>query len=124
MGPTLSRPSGETVVVAVLDTGGTALSVSRKVAGRLDVNPEIRQVPVRVYGTSGWDRTAFLFPYLDIELAPGVGTSQRSVVVLNLDAPSALLGYEMGGIIGHQFLRDYVVRIDLMRSEVSLRPIG
>ncbi|NQW04115.1 MAG: aspartyl protease family protein [Acidobacteria bacterium] len=116
--------NGTTPVSFVLDTGGTALSVSRKVAGRLDVNPEIRQVPVRVYGTSGWDRTAFLFPYLDIELAPGVGTSQRSVVVLNLDAPSALLGYEMGGIIGHQFLRDYVVRIDLMRSEVSLRPIG
>lgn len=71
---------------------------------------------MNVYGTSGWDRTAFLLPFLDIELAPGVGTSQRSVAVLNLDAPSALLGDEMGGILGHEFLRHYVVRIDLERG--------
>ncbi len=54
---------------------------------------------------------------------PGVGTSQRSVVVLNLDAPSALLGFELGGILGHEFLRSYVLRIDLARAEVGLRPI-
>jgi len=113
-----------TPVSFVVDTGGTAVSVSRKVASRLDVNPDTRLVPARVFGTSGWDRGAFLLPYLDIEVAPGVGTSQRSVLVLNLDAPSALLGYEMGGILGHEFLRHYVVRIDLERSEVGLRPIG
>jgi hypothetical protein len=45
------------------------------------------------------------------------------VAVLNLDAPSALLGYEMGGIIGHGFLKDYVVRMDLERGEFALRPI-
>ena len=114
--------NGKTPVSLVLDTGGTAVTVSRKVAARLDVNPSTRLVPVHVYGTSGWDRTAFLLPFLDIELAPGVGTSQKSVTVLNLDAPSALLGYEMGGILGHEFLRHYFVRIDLERAEVGLRP--
>ena len=107
----------------ILDTGGTAVSVSRKVASRLPLDPDTRLVPVRVFGTSGWDRGAFLLPFVDLELAPGVGTSQRSVAVLNLDAPSALLGYEMGGIIGHEFLRHYLVRIDLERGEVGLRPI-
>ncbi len=107
----------------ILDTGGTAVSVSRKVASRLPLSPDTRLVPVRVYGTSGWDRGAFLLPFVDLELAPGVGTSQRSVAVLNLDAPSALLGYEMGGIIGHEFLKHYLVRIDLERGEVGLRPI-
>ena len=115
--------NGKTPASLVLDTGGTAVTVSRKVAGRLDVNPSTRLVPVHVYGTSGWDRTAFLLPFLDIELAPGVGTSQKSVAVLNLDAPSALLGYEMGGILGHEFLGHYLVRIDLERAEVGLRPI-
>lgn len=115
--------NGTTPVSLVLDTGGTAVSVSRKVASRLPVNPSTRLVPVNVFGTSGWDRTAFLLPFVDIELAPGVGTSQRSVAVLNLDAPSALLGYEMGGILGHEFLRHYVVRIDLERGEVGFRPI-
>lgn len=114
--------NGKTPVSLVLDTGGTAVSVSRRVASRLEVNPSTRLVPVHVYGTSGWDRGAFLLPYLEIELAPGVGTSQRSVAVLNLDAPSALLGYEMGGILGHEFLRHYFVRIDLGRGEVALRP--
>jgi predicted aspartyl protease/Flp pilus assembly protein TadD len=114
--------NGKTPVSLVLDTGGTAVTVSRKVAGRLDINPSTRLVPVHVYGTSGWDRTAFLLPFLDLELAPGVGTSQKSVTVLNLDAPSALLGYEMGGILGHEFLRNYFVRIDLERAEVGLRP--
>ncbi len=92
-------------------------------ASRLPLDPDTRLVPVRVFGTSGWDRGAFLLPFVDLELAPGVGTSQRSVAVLNLDAPSALLGYEMGGIIGHEFLRHYLVRIDLERGEVGLRPI-
>jgi predicted aspartyl protease/Flp pilus assembly protein TadD len=115
--------NGKTPVSLVLDTGGTAVTVSRKVASRLEVNPSTRLVPVHVYGTSGWDRTAFLLPFLEIALAPGVGTSQKSVAVLNLDAPSALLGYEMGGILGHEFLRHYIVRIDLERAEVGLRPI-
>jgi predicted aspartyl protease len=116
--------NGNTPATFVLDTGGTAVSVSRKLAGRLTVDPDVRKVPVLVYGTSGWDRGAFLLPFVELVLAPGVGTSQRSVAVLNLDAPSALLGYEMGGILGHGFLKDYIVRIDLERGEVGLRPIG
>jgi predicted aspartyl protease/Flp pilus assembly protein TadD len=114
--------NGTTPVSLVLDTGGTAVSVSRKVATRLPVSPNTRLVPVNVFGTSGWDRTAFLLPFIDIALAPGLGTSQKSVAVLNLDAPSALLGYEMGGILGHEFLRHYVVRFDIERGEVGFRP--
>lgn len=122
--PTVRGTINNMPVSFVIDTGGTAVSIGRMAAQRLDVAPDTRRVPARVYGTSGWDRTAFLLPFLEIALAPGVGTSQRSVVVLNLDAPSALLGFEMGGILGHEFLRHYVVRIDLARAEVGLRPIG
>jgi hypothetical protein len=77
-----------------------------------------------VYGTSGWDPTAYLLPYVDLFMAPGVGSSQRSVVVLNLDAPSMLLGFELGGILGHEFLSKYLVAIDLQRGYVGLRPRG
>jgi predicted aspartyl protease/Flp pilus assembly protein TadD len=104
-----------------IDTGGTAISLSRRVASRLET-PTARLVPVKVYGTSGWDPTAFLLPYVDLTVAPGVGSSQRSVAVLNLDAPSALLGFELGGILGHEFLSRYLVRIDLVRGFVGLRP--
>jgi len=43
------------------------------------------------------------------------------VVVLNLHRPSALLGFHIGGIIGHEFLSDYRVTLDLNRSVMKLR---
>ncbi len=113
--------NGSTPVNLAIDTGGTAISLSRRAAGRLET-PTARLVPAKVFGTSGWDPSAFLLPYVDVEVAPGVGSSQRSVVVLNLDAPSALLGFELGGILGHEFLSRFVVRIDLARGLVGLWP--
>lgn len=113
--------NGTMPVNLAIDTGGTAISLSRRVASRLET-PTARLVPARVFGTSGWDPSAFLLPYVDLLLAPGVGSSQSSVVVLNLDAPSAMLGFELGGILGHRFLSRYLVRIDLVRGEVGLQP--
>jgi predicted aspartyl protease len=115
--------NGSTPASFVIDTAGDATTLSRKVAGRLELDPAVRQVPARVYGSSGWDRGAFLLPFVDIELASGVGFEQRSIVVLNLDAPSALLGFEVGGIIGHELLSRYVVTIDLERGHVGLRAL-
>lgn len=105
----------------VVDTGGEAMSLGRTTAAQLDVSPAVRRVPVRVYGTSGWDNAAFLLPFVDIEFAKGATFDQASLVVLNLDAPSALLGFNIGGIIGHQFLGKYQVAIDLPRHEVRLQ---
>lgn len=105
----------------VVDTGGAATSVNLSVASRVMPLSEARRVPVRVYGMAGLDRGAFLMPFVDIEFGQDVGVARSSVVVLNLDAPSALLGFQLGGIIGHQFLSRYEVSIDLDRSEVGLR---
>lgn len=113
--------NGSVPVNLAVDTAGTSISLSRRVAGRLP-RPTARLVPAEVYGTSGKDDSAFLIPYVDLLLAPGAGTSQRSLVVINFDAPSALLGFELGGLIGHDFLRRYVVAIDLHRGFVGLRP--
>jgi len=44
-----------------------------------------------------------------------------SVVVLNLSTPSALLGYQVGGTVGHNFLSKYRVGIDLERSVLRLK---
>ena len=115
--------NGNTPAGFVLDTGGEATSLSRRVAGTLGMDPELRRVPAQVYGSSGWDRRAFLMPYVDIEFASGVGLQQRSVPVVNLDAPSALLGVNIGGIIGHELLSRYTLTIDLNRAEVGLEPI-
>jgi len=44
--------------------------------------------------------------------------------VLNLTAPSALLGFQLGGTIGHKFLSKYRVGIDLERSVLRLKATG
>jgi hypothetical protein len=107
----------------VLDTGGEVMVLSRSMSEQLGRDPEVRRVPLKVHGTSGWDPTAYMRPYVNLEFAKGVGLTQASVVVLNLGTPSSMLGIDLGGIIGHDFLSKYTVAIDLQRSVVGLEPI-
>jgi Flp pilus assembly protein TadD len=102
----------------VVDTGGEVVSISRSVFNRLDREP-VRRIPVRVYGVSGWDREAFVMPGLDVAFEH-VSLPNFSVIVLDLDAPSLLLGFDIGGIIGHKFLSKYLVTMDLQRSQLRL----
>jgi predicted aspartyl protease/Flp pilus assembly protein TadD len=104
----------------VLDTGSQATSLGRSLAADLPADPTVRRVPAQVYGRGGWDSTAFLMPYVDLEFARGVGFHQASMLVVRLDAPSWLLGFRIGGIIGDEFLRQYSMAIDLDKSTVGL----
>lgn len=102
----------------VVDTGGEVISLSRSTAEALRLEPP-RHIALKVYGTSGWDPTAFLLPGLHLSFEQ-VQLQNQAVVVLDLDAPSALLGFELGGIVGHKFLSKYRVTVDLARSEMRL----
>jgi len=73
-----------------------------------------------VYGTSGWDDDAFLMPGVDLAF-DRIHYQNFPVVVLNLDAPSALLGFQLGGIVGHKFLSNSRVGIDLEHSVLRLK---
>src|SRR6476620_1737240 len=103
----------------VVDTGGEVISISQATAGQMTDANAYRRIPLKVYGTSGWDKDAFLMPNVDLEFS-SIRFSKIPVVLLNLRAPSALLGYELGGIVGHKFLSKYRVSIDLDRSIVGL----
>jgi Flp pilus assembly protein TadD/predicted aspartyl protease len=106
----------------IVDTGGEVVSISEATAaatGRL--NGLTRRIALRVYGTSGWDRDAFLLPGVNLAFSNEIRYNNFAVVVLNLDTPSALLGYEVGGIVGHNFLKNYKVSIDLDRSMLGLK---
>jgi predicted aspartyl protease/Flp pilus assembly protein TadD len=115
--------AGTAAASFVLDTGGEVMVLSRSMSEQLGRDPEVRRVPLKVHGTSGWDPTAYMRPYVNLEFAKGVGLTQASVVVLNLGAPSSMLGIDLGGIVGHDFLSKYTVAIDLQRSVVGLEPI-
>ena len=102
----------------VVDTGGEVISISAGTANFLDTG-STRRIPLRVYGTSGWDGTAFLLPGVDLAFDQ-ISYENFSVVVLNLHRPSALLGFDIGGIVGHSFLKNYRVAFDLERSLLRL----
>jgi hypothetical protein len=103
----------------VVDTGGEVISFSRATVETLQMTP-VRRIPLKVYGTSGWDPDAFLLTGVNLAF-DRISLPNHAVVVLNLDAPSVLLGFDLGGIVGHKFLSRYEVGIDLQRSVVGLR---
>ncbi|HAK54881.1 MAG: retroviral-like aspartic protease family protein [Vicinamibacterales bacterium] len=107
----------------VVDTGGEVISISSQTASTLNYRPLVRRLPLRVYGSSGWDRDAFLLPGVNL-MFNSIAFPNYPVVVLNLRAPSALLGFQVGGIIGHTFLSRYRVAIDLERSVIRLQDVG
>ena len=106
----------------IVDTGGElGLVVSGRVAQGVNADPSLRRIPINVYGTAGRDKSAFVLPFVDIFFGRGVSLQQASVAVLNLDAPSWLLGIDIGGIVGHNFLSNYKVTFDLQRGELALQ---
>ena len=107
----------------VVDTGGEVISISQATATALDKPQTGRKIALRVYGTSGWDEDAFLMPGIDLAF-DAIHYRNFPVVVLNLDAPSALLGFQLGGIVGHKFLSKYRVGIDLERSVLHLKSVS
>ena len=115
----LRRLTSVAYLTFVVDTGGELISISQATAGQMTVANPYRRIPLKVYGTSGWDKDAFLMPNVDLEFN-SIRFSKIPVVVLNLRAPSALLGFQLGGIVGHKFLSKYRVSIDLVRSVVGL----
>jgi predicted aspartyl protease/Flp pilus assembly protein TadD len=115
----VGRVNGTHTATFVVDTGGEVISISQSTAGLIEPQPAARRIPLRVYGTSGWDKGAFLMPNVDLEFS-SIRFDRIPVVVLNLKAPSTLLGFQLGGIVGHRFLSKYRVSIDLNRSVVGL----
>jgi hypothetical protein len=106
----------------VVDTGGEVISISADTATAVGTKSTYRRIPLRVYGTSGWDRDAFLMPGMDLDF-DRIEYRNFPLVVLNLRAPSVLLGFQLGGIVGHKFLANYRVTMDMTRSELRLEKL-
>ncbi len=111
--------SGGHEVSFVVDTGGEVISISHSTANAIGKS-DVRRIPLKVWGTSGWEKDAFLLPGVDLAFNT-IQYKNFPVVVLNLDAPSVLLGFQLGGIVGAQFLKNYRVGIDLEHSVLRLK---
>jgi tetratricopeptide (TPR) repeat protein len=106
----------------VVDTGGEVISISRATASAIGRAEPTRKIALKVFGSSGWDKDAFLLPGVDLAFDE-IRYTNFPVVVLNLNTPSALLGFQLGGIVGHRFLSKYRVGIDLENSVLRLKQI-
>ena len=106
----------------VVDTGGEVISISRATANAIGRGEPTRKIALKVFGSSGWDKDAFLLPGVDLSFDT-IRYTNFPVVVLNLNTPSALLGFQLGGIVGHKFLSKYRVGIDLENSILRLKQI-
>ena len=102
----------------VVDTGGELISISAETASALSMKP-VRRIPLRVFGMSGMDTNAYLLPGVDVDFDE-IEYRNVGLAVLNLRAPSVLLGFQVGGIVGHRFLSEYRVSMDVARSELRL----
>ena len=107
----------------VVDTGGEVISISQATATALNRPEPDRKIALKVFGSSGWDKDAFLMPGVDLAFN-AIRYTNFPVVVLNLNAPSALLGFELGGIVGHRFLSKYRVGIDIEHSLLRLKAVS
>jgi len=106
----------------VVDTGGEMLSISREMATQLAMRPP-RHIGLQVWGVMGADRDAFVLPGVNLNF-DAIKYQRFAVAVLNLRAPSVLLGFQLGGILGYTFLGDYHVEMDFARGELRLRKLS
>jgi predicted aspartyl protease/Flp pilus assembly protein TadD len=106
----------------IVDTGGEGILVSASAARGLFTPADRHRIKLRVYGASGYDPDAYLLPGLDLSFGP-LSLPNQPVVVLDLRAPSVLLGYDVGGVLGYRLLGRYRVDFDLVRSVLRLRDL-
>ncbi len=106
----------------IVDTGGEVISLNTSVARSLFKPADWRRIALKVYGASGWDPEAYLLPGVSLGFDQ-IRYPNTPIVVMNLEVPSVLLGYEIGGTLGYKFLSRYRVDVDLQASEVRLKRI-
>jgi predicted aspartyl protease len=103
----------------VVDTGGEMLSITTETATQLAMHPS-RHIGVKVWGVTGLDPSAYVLPGVDLAF-DRIEYKNFGVAVLNLRAPSVLLGFQLGGILGYNFLSEYRVAMDFARGELRLQ---
>ncbi len=118
--PTVQGHVNGNAMSFIVDTGGEAISINTSKARALFTPDDRRRIKLNVYGASGMDPEAYLLPGVNLAFGT-LDMPNQPVIVLNLRAPSMLLGYDIGGILGYRLLGRYRVEFDMQRSVLRLR---
>jgi len=120
--PVIAGSHAGRAVSFVIDTGADVSSVSSATFAEARLGPSSRQIPMRLFDALGKRQPdAFLVtPGLDLAFG-AIQLPGYPVVVRTWPDVEAAYGFEMGGILGHNFLRAYRVTIDLNRRVVRFK---
>jgi predicted aspartyl protease len=120
--PVVSGVMGTEAVSFVLDTGSEGTALSATTLARATVAADARRIPMRLFDAWGirQDDAYLLTPGVNLAFG-AVRLNQYPVVIRSWPNVEAVHGFEMGGILGHNFLRRYRVSIDLTRRVVRLK---
>jgi hypothetical protein len=106
----------------VLDTGSEGTAVSAATLARATVPPGARQIPMRLFDVWGAPQPDAYLVTPGIDLALGaIRLKEFPVIVRAWPEVQEVHGFEMGGILGQNFLRRFRVTIDLARRVVRLK---
>ena len=105
----------------VIDTGAVTTVLSHSMAGQLGVTPDTpdAKVDVGIAGVGGTENVVLRVP--DVTLKTG-DTSEvfPQVVSIDLKNISRMIGTEISGVVGYDFLSKYKVMLDYNRAEIRL----
>ncbi len=105
----------------IVDTGASVSVISDAVAGLAGVNEHLLERRMRVIGAAGIteDVPSFNLP----EVSFGEHSRQDIMAIsLDLDTINEASGFQQGGILGGNFLRNYRVTFDFKNAAVSFVP--
>jgi tetratricopeptide (TPR) repeat protein len=106
----------------VVDTGAFGATLSRHVAGALAPDRVTLRRPLKLLDASGRPdpHGEILLPRFGLALG-SLTVQAPTMVVRNLDEPSAYLGFQIDGLIGHRVLEHHRVTFDLSRGVLKLQ---
>jgi len=106
----------------IIDTGATVTVVSKAAVNRFDLSALIiKGETYRVIGAAGIEEGAEALGLATLEVS-GLRKSNSRALVLDLDPVNETSGFEQHGILGGDYLRHFLVQLDLRRFRLKLTP--
>jgi len=105
----------------IVDTGAVTTVISHNMAASLGVNESTpgAKVDLGIAGVGGLEGVVLRVPNVTFKSAKNTGTFPQAISI-DMKEISKMLGTEVSGVVGFDFLEEYKVTLDYYRAEVWL----